>query len=207
MIAIVNLNLGNLASIKKRFDCLKEPSVITSDHNQIRKSNKIILPGVGHYKNAVKELKKLCLWDVLNKEVLVYKKPILGICLGMQLMAKYSEEGDAEGFGWFDAEVVRFKVTDTLTYKIPHSGWNQIFIKKPSPLFSEIHVEQEFSFIHAYHMICHNPSDILCETHYEYPFVSAVQKDNIFGVQFHPEKSHDAGEQLLKNFVFEIKHP
>lgn len=202
MISIIDFGMGNLGSVKHKLDRIGAASVITSDPDQIRKSERLILPGVGHFSNAVHELKTRRLWDILNKEVLVIKKPILGICLGMQLMAKYSEEGDAEGFGWLDAEVVRFKITDTLTYKIPHSGWNQVIVTNTSPLFTEITQEQEFYFVHAYHLICGDSSAILGETSYEYPFVSAVQKHNIFGVQFHPEKSHDAGEQLLKNFVY-----
>lgn len=193
--------MGNVGSVKRKLDRIGAASVITSDPDQIRRSDQLILPGVGHFSNAVHELKTRGLWDILDKEVLVNKKPILGICLGMQLMARHSEEGDAGGFGWLDAEVVLFKITDTLTYKIPHSGWNQVIIKNPSPLFAEITPEQEFSFVHAYHLICRDSSAILGETSYEYSFVSAIQKDNIFGVQFHPEKSHDAGELLLKSFV------
>lgn len=201
MISIIDYGMGNLGSVKRKLDRIGAASVITSDPDQITQSERLILPGVGHFSNAVHELKSRGLWDILDKEVLVNKKPILGICLGMQLMARHSEEGDAEGFGWLDAEVVRFRITDTLTYKIPHSGWNQVIVKKPSPLFVEITPEQEFYFVHAYHLICRDSSAILGETSYEYPFVSAVQKDNLFGVQFHPEKSHDAGELLLKNFV------
>lgn len=201
MISIIDYGMGNLGSVKRKLDRIGAASVITYDPNQIRQSDLLILPGVGHFSNAVHELKTRRLWDILDNEVLVNKKPIMGICLGMQLMARHSEEGDADGFGWLDAEVVRFRITDTLTYKIPHSGWNQIYVKKPSPLFEEIIPEQEFYFVHGYHVICRDSSDILGETCYEYPFVSAVQKGNIFGVQFHPEKSHDAGELLLKNFV------
>lgn len=201
MISIIDYGMGNLGSVKRKLDRIGAASVITSDPDQIRQSDQLILPGVGHFSNAVHELKTRGLWDILDKEVLVNKKPILGICLGMQLMARHSEEGDTDGFGWFEAEVIRFKITDTLKYKIPHSGWNQVIVKNPSPLFAEITPKQEFYFVHAYHFICHNQSDILAETNYEYPFVSAVQKDNIYGVQFHPEKSHDAGELLLYNFA------
>lgn len=201
MIAIVDFNMGNLCSIKRTFDHIGTKSVITSDPGKVRDSDRLILPGVGHFSNAVTELKTRGLWDILNKEVLVYKKPVLGICLGMQLMAHHSEEGNAEGFGWLNAEVVRFRISDTINYKVPHTGWNQIIIKKQSTLLSEITSEKEFYFVHAYHLMCDDPSVILVETVYEYPFVSAVQKDNIYGVQFHPEKSHDAGEFLLKNFV------
>ncbi len=204
MISIIDYGIGNLGSVKRKIDRIGAASVITSDPDQIRQSDRLILPGVGHFSNAVHEMKTRGLWDILNNEVLVFKKPILGICLGMQLMANHSEEGDAEGFGWLEAEVVRFKIPDSLKYKIPHSGWNQITLKKNSPLFAEISADQEFYFVHGYHLTCKNSSDVLGETTYAVPFTSAIQRDNIYGVQFHPEKSHDAGELLLKNFVYGI---
>lgn len=204
MIAIINYGMGNLGSVKRKLNRIGVESVITSDPEVIRKSDKLILPGVGHFGNAVNELKTRGLWDLLNQEALIFKKPILGICLGMQLMAKNSEEGDVAGLGWFDAEVVRFNVKDTLKYKVPHMGWNQIALKKFSLLFSEVDNDASFYFVHSYHMKCNDESDILNETVYEYPFVSAIQKGNIYGVQYHPEKSHEYGEQLLRNFAFKI---
>lgn len=119
----------------------------------------------------------------------------------MQLMAKSSEEGNGNGLGWFDAEVVKFHVSDYLKYKVPHTGWNQIIKSKESRLMKDIPEFSEFYFVHAYHFKCNNPADILNETDYENRFTSAVEKDNIFGVQYHPEKSHVIGEKLLKNFV------
>lgn len=205
MIAIINYGMGNLGSVKRKLDLIGADSLITSDPEVISNSTKLILPGVGHFGNAVNEIKTRDLWDVLNQEVLDKKKPILGICLGMQLMAKKSEEGEAEGFGWFDAEVVRFRIEDKLRFKVPQMGWNQVTLKKPSCLFEGINLQQGFYFVHSYHLKCNDPSDVLNETVYEYPFVSAIQKDNIYGVQFHPEKSHEAGEKLLRNFVFGIK--
>ena len=204
MIAIIDYGMGNLGSVKRKLDRIGVQSVITSDPEEIRNSEKLILPGVGHFGNAVHEIKSRGLWDVLNHQVLSEKKPILGICLGMQLMAKKSEEGDVAGFGWFDAEVIRFKVQDTLTFKVPHMGWNQVVQKKPSALFENINPRESFYFVHSYHLKCNNSSDILNETEYEYPFVSAIQKDNIYGVQYHPEKSHEVGEKLLRNFIFNI---
>ena len=201
MIAIIDYGMGNLGSVKRKLDRIGAESVITFKPEVIRNSEKMILPGVGHFGNAINELKVRGLWDILNKEVLVAKKPILGICLGMQLMAKHSEEGNVSGFGWFDAEVVRFKVKDTLRYKVPHMGWNQVALKKSSPLFENIDLGQGFYFVHSYHLKCNDQSDILNETDYEYPFVSAIQKDNIYGVQFHPEKSHRYGKELLRNFA------
>ena len=201
MIAIINYGMGNIGSIKKKMNRIGVKSIITSNAEEIRGSNKIILPGVGHFAKAVSEIKNRGLWDLLSEQVLVEKKVVLGICLGMQLMAKRSEEGDAEGFGWFDAKVIRFKVSDTTRYKIPHIGWNTTNLVKDSPLYKNIDSNSEFYFVHSYHIQCNNLNDILSETIYDYPFTSAIQKENIFGVQFHPEKSHDAGEMLLRNFV------
>jgi imidazole glycerol-phosphate synthase subunit HisH len=201
MIAIVNYGMGNLNSVKKKLTRLGINVVISNNPSDISKADKLILPGVGHFQKAVENLKQLQLWDILNDIVLLKQRPILGICLGMQLMAKHSQEGDAEGFGWFDAEVIKFNVNDNLIHKIPHTGWNQIIKVKNSLLMKDIPDLSEFYFVHSYHLECNHKADILNETEYEYKFVSAVEKGNIFGVQYHPEKSHDIGEQLLKNFL------
>ena len=201
MIAIIDYGMGNLGSVKKKMDRIGVKSIITSDAEEIKNSNKIILPGVGHFAKAVSEIKSRGLWDLLSKQVLVERKLILGICLGMQLMAKQSEEGDAEGFGWFDAKVIRFKVSDTIIYKIPHMGWNTMKEIKESPLFEKINFNSEFYFVHSYHLKCNDSNNILAETIYDYSFTSVIQEGNIFGVQFHPEKSHDVGERLLMNFI------
>lgn len=193
--------MGNLGSIKRKMDIMHVESIITSNEHEINNSNKIILPGVGHFAKAVSEIKNRGLWDLLMDQVLNRNKKILGICLGMQLMAKHSEEGETDGFGWFDANVIRFKVSDTRKYKVPHMGWNTTIQVKDSPLFEKINPDSEFYFVHSYHVLCNNPGDVLAETIYDYTFTSAFQKENIFGVQFHPEKSHDAGEIILRNFV------
>jgi len=201
MIAIIDYGMGNLGSVKKKLDRIGVESVITSDAKAIENSQKIILPGVGHFGKAVSEIKRRGLWDLLSEQVLISKKPILGICLGMQLMAKHGEEGNAKGFGWFDANVIRFKVSDTTRFKVPHIGWNNAIPEKESPLFKDISPEAMFYFVHSYHFKCNNKEDILTSTEYDYQFTSSIQKDNIFGVQFHPEKSHDDGVVLLRNFV------
>jgi glutamine amidotransferase len=201
MLAIIDYGMGNLGSVKKKMDRIGVKSIITSNVQEIKNSNKIILPGVGHFAKAVFEIKNRGLWDLLSEQVLIEKKPILGICLGMQIMAKHSEEGDVNGLGWFDAEVVKFQVKDKLKFKVPHIGWNQISKTKESTIMNEIPDTSEFYFVHSYYFRCNNPGDILNETEYEANFTSAIEKENIFGVQYHPEKSHDVGELLLKNFV------
>lgn len=201
MIGIIDYGMGNLGSVSRKLDLIGFPSIISSNIAVLENSDKLILPGVGHFSKAVRELKSRKLWDFLSEEVIIKKKPILGICLGMQLMAKHSEEGNAYGLGWFDAKVIKFNIKDTLKYKVPHIGWNHITISKKCSLFDNVDLEPGYYFVHSYHYLCNNNEDILNETMYEYQFVSAVQKDNIFGVQYHPEKSHDAGVQLLKNFA------
>jgi glutamine amidotransferase len=200
-IVIIDFGMGNLNSVKKKLARLNINAIITSDVKIIELADKIILPGVGHFAVAMTKLLALNLIGVLNHEVLIKKKPVLGICLGMQLMAKHSEEGNSAGLGWFDANVIKFKIKDAYKHKIPHTGWNQIEIAKASPLMLNIPNLSEFYFVHAYHFITSNQSDILNYSDYEYKFVSGVEKENIFGVQYHPEKSHDLGEQILKNFI------
>ena len=200
-ITIVDYGMGNLRSVQKCLQRINTSAIITSDPNEVLSANKIILPGVGHFKKAVENLKQKRIWDAINEAVLVKKVPILGICLGMQLMAKHSEEGDVMGFGWFDADVVRFKVSNTLKFKVPHTGWNQIIQSKDSPLMLRIPALSEFYFVHSYHIHCNNTEDILNQTEYDDRFTSAIEKGNIYGVQYHPEKSHDVGESLLRNFT------
>ena len=200
-IIVIDYGMGNLNSVKRKLNLIGLNALISSDLKDIENADKLILPGVGHFQKAIENIKKLQLWDIINEVVLIKKKPILGICLGMQLMAKSSEEGNCSGFGWFDANVVKFNVKDNLKYKIPHTGWNQIDKVKESNLMTNIPEYSEFYFVHSYHFKCNNSNDILNETDYEYKFTSAVEKENIFGVQYHPEKSHDIGEQLLKNFI------
>ncbi len=204
MIGIVDYGMGNLGSIRRKLDRIKQNNVISDNPDILSQADKLILPGVGHFSKAVDELKKRCLWDFLNQEVLENKKPVLGICLGMQLMAAHSEEGDCEGFGWFDATVVRFHVSDKLRYKIPHMGWNDVSLLYESPLFTNVDMSQGFYFVHSYHIKCNNKHEILGTTTFDYPFVSAIVRENIVGMQFHPEKSHDAGEMVLRNFCEEF---
>lgn len=193
--------MGNLRSVQKKFDRLTTNVRISSDINEIANARKLVLPGVGHFANGVRKLKESGIWDVLNQKVLVEQTPILGICLGMQLMARFSEEGNVAGLGWFDADVVRFQVSDTLTYKVPHIGWNTTDCPTESPLFADVPADAMFYFVHSYHLFCHDPRDVLAMTTYDYPFASAIRKGTIYGTQFHPEKSHDWGQQMIANFI------
>ena len=200
-LAIVDYGMGNLHSVKKKLDRLKTTASITSNPRDIVKADKIILVGVGHFAQAMKNIKELALLDALNEVAIIKKKPVLGICLGMQLMAKDSEEGNTEGLGWLDANVRKMQVDDTLKFKIPHTGWNKIIQSKKSHLMKGIPESSEFYFVHSYYLKSNETSNILNETEYCFKFTSAIEKDNIFGVQYHPEKSHDVGEVLLKNFI------
>jgi len=200
-LTIVDYRMGNLNSVKKKLDRLKTTVSITSNPKDIVKADKIILVGVGHFAKAMKNIKELNLLDALNEVAIVKKKPVLGICLGMQLMAKDSEEGKTEGLGWLDANVRKMQVDDTLKFKIPHTGWNKIIQSKKSHLMKGIPESSEFYFVHSYYLKPNETSNTLNETEYCFKFTSAIEKDNIFGVQYHPEKSHDVGEVLLKNFI------
>jgi glutamine amidotransferase len=200
-IVILDYQMGNIFSIEKILKSLGKTPIVSNKREIILSADKIILPGVGHFSNAMNNLKKMNLIEPLNFFALEKKKPILGICLGMQLMAEKSEEGDANGLGWIDAIVKKFSINNKLNYKVPQMGWNTINIKKESLLMKNIPDNSEFYFIHSYYVDCRNEEDILNTTKYESNFVSATQKNNIFGVQYHPEKSHDSGKQVVKNFL------
>ncbi len=198
MIIVIDYGMGNLGSIANMIKKVGYKCIITSDLEEIKKATKLILPGVGSFDNGMKNLENLGMIEVLNQKVLVEKTPILGICLGMQLMTKSSEEGNLLGLGWIEADTKKF-VSDTL--KIPHMGWNTIKHQKNSKLFDESENEKRFYFVHSYCVNCNQEVDILTNTNYIQDFVSSFQKENIVGVQFHPEKSHKFGMSLIKNFV------
>lgn len=200
-IHIVDYGMGNIFSVQKKLIQENVEVSISADHQDIFKADKIILLGVGHFKKAMDNLKELNLIEPLNNFALIKKKPILGICLGMQLMAKFSEEGNSQGLGWIDASVKKFKTSDSQKFKIPHMGWNTINLSKDSALMRNISIDEEFYFVHSFFMKPNKPELILNETTYIDKFCSGIEQENIFGVQYHPEKSHDAGRALLQNFI------
>jgi glutamine amidotransferase len=200
MITIIDYKVGNLGSIQNMLKKIGQESVITSDHDKISIADKLILPGVGAFGNGMGKIEELGLKDIINKKVLEEKTPILGICLGAQLMTKCSEEGGANGFAWVDADTKRFNIEKDSRLKVPHMGWNDVNLKKSSKLFHDMHDDPRFYFVHSYHFNFNNNNQVLLTTDYSYEFVSAFEFENILGVQFHPEKSHKFGMKLLKNF-------
>ncbi|NOU18346.1 MAG: imidazole glycerol phosphate synthase subunit HisH [Bacteroidales bacterium] len=201
MITIINYGMGNLGSITNMIKRVGFSSEITSDLLKIESASKIILPGVGHFDKAMQNIISLGLLDIIKKKALVDKTPILGICLGMQLMCKNSEEGNEKGIGLINAEVKKFKFSNNILYKVPHMGWNLINISKESPLLFGMNETPRFYFVHSYYVMCNDINDVLSTTSYGFDFHSSFAHNNIMGVQFHPEKSHKFGMQLLKNFI------
>ena len=200
MITIVNYKMGNLRSIVNALDYLGIASCVTGSPQKISKSEKLILPGVGSFFAAMHNLKTMCLIEPLNEVVLVNKRPVLGICLGMQLLAEYgTEDGEIQGLGWIPAKIRRFKFDDA-SVRIPHTGFNSVhFGSKKSSLYSSLDDCADFYFAHSYHMIC-DEQYVSGWADYEKKFVASVERENVYGVQFHPEKSQSNGLVALHNF-------
>jgi len=200
MISIINYGLGNLGSIRNMFKKIGYESRIVESPEELESATKIILPGVGAFDTGMKNLQDGKWIDSLNRRVLIDKVPVLGICLGMQLMCRKSEEGKMQGLSWIDADAKKFKFEDK-SLKIPHMGWNECIAKKESNLIDNDFNERRFYFVHSYYVDTDLPTDVLFETQYGGKFTSAFEKDNIIGMQFHPEKSHKFGLSILKNFA------
>ena len=200
-IVVVDYGTGNVNSVKRALERVGNACVISSQAKDVTQADKLILPGVGHFTKAMANLEELGLLDALNETVLIKHKAVLGICLGMELMATMSQEGNMPGLQWLEAEAIRFKVSMAARHKVPHMGWNRVQTKKASTLMKGVDELSEFYFAHSYHLKINDQSDLLTETEYGIPFPSAVERNNIFGVQFHPEKSHRIGVQVLKNFI------
>ena len=204
MITIVDFGSGNVAAISNIYKRLNLPYSVASSPQELLCATKLILPGVGAFDQTMLRLNSLGFTDVLNEMVLHKKTPILGVCVGMQVMAKSSEEGELSGFGWIDATVNKLDEAE-LERKpyLPHMGWNAVELcdHPHAKLLEGIDVEKGFYFLHAYYFSCNNPFDRLCFTDYGLTFTSAVASGNIYGVQFHPEKSHLNGIKLFQNFA------
>lgn len=200
MITIVQYGLGNIASVVNMIRKVGGKSKVTNNRDEIFAASKIILPGVGSFDHGIEQLRKLNLFSVL-KEKATKGTPLLGICLGMQLLANRSEEGRSKGLGLIDADFKKFSFENDSTYRVPHVGWNHVNVVKKNPLFTKTGNEQRFYFTHSYYAICKNQTDVLATTEYGILFTSVYSRDNIYGLQFHPEKSHRFGMLLIKRFI------
>jgi len=203
-IVIIDYKMGNLRSVQKAFARCGFDAKISSDPDVIKGADRLILPGVGHFKLGMENLTKLNLIDTIKEKVLVDKTPILGICLGMQLFTNFSEEGDVSGLGLIDAVTLRFPFVKDRKLKIPHIGWNVVKPVTASENFKNLMDDASFYFVHSYYVKCRNAEDVLGVSEYGIEFHSAVLHENVIGMQFHPEKSHKYGLKLISNFIREF---
>lgn len=199
MIVIVDYGMGNLGSIVNMFKRIGVHAKLTSDLTEIETASKILLPGVGSFDKAMTNINNSGMKEVLDRQVLEYKKPVLGICLGMQLLTRGSEEGKLQGLSWIRAETLRFPSLPNL--RVPHMGWNTVIPVSNSKILRNLSDEARFYFVHSYRVHVDNEEDSILKCHYGITFDAAIQNNNIYGAQFHPEKSHRFGMQLLKNFA------
>jgi imidazole glycerol-phosphate synthase subunit HisH len=200
-VVIINYGMGNVDSVKRAIEECGGSAVVSNDTETLSTATHIILPGVGNFKTGMEHLKAYDLISQLEEQVIHGKKPFLGICLGMQLLADTGwESGETRGLGWIHGEVKRF-LPHNDSIRIPHIGWNEVHFTRDSPLFAGIESGKDFYFVHSYHFMGCRNEEILGTTPYGYNFPSVVNKGNIYGVQFHPEKSQKTGFDLIKNFL------
>jgi imidazole glycerol-phosphate synthase subunit HisH len=201
MISIVNYGMGNLGSVQNMFKRIGAASQIINTVPEILQAKKLLLPGVGAFGNAMQLIDDQNFRAALEQKVLVEKTPILGICLGMQLLTNGSEESPgSKGLGFVDANSIKFNLEDK-GLKVPHMGWNYIFETKQNDFIKDLPSNPKFYFVHSYYVKCNQPQDELAHCDYGKPFTAMVQKDNVYGAQFHPEKSHKYGMKLFENFA------
>jgi imidazole glycerol-phosphate synthase subunit HisH len=201
MIVIVDYGIGNLASVSNMFKKIGVKDVVVSgNHELISRASKLLLPGVGAFDGGMGNLEQSGLIAVLNQKALVEKVPVLGICLGMQLLTKRSEEGQKSGLGWIDAETVKFNPDPALKLKVPNMGWNYINVKHDNALI-DMKSKNRFYFVHSYYVKCFDEKQSLATSNFGIEYTCLVNKENIFGAQFHPEKSLKFGMKVLENFA------
>ena len=201
MITIINYGLGNLGSVQNMLKRIGAPCKITSDLKEIEDAQKILLPGVGAFDSAIQKIDELNLRSVLVHKAKVDKIPFLGICLGMQLLTRGSEEGVLNGLDLVPAKTIKFNFDNTQNLKIPHMGWNYVKVNTQSKLTEGFTPEHRFYFVHSYKVVCDDNTNSILKTNYGGDFDAAIQNENVFGTQFHPEKSHKYGMHLLTNFA------
>lgn len=201
MIAIIDYGMGNVRSVRNALEYIGEEAIVTADSGEIEQADRLILPGVGAFGDAMTNLETRGLPRLLGREVLERRKPFLGICLGLQLLAKTSaEHGRHAGLGWIDGEVVKFEPVSG--QKVPHMGWNDVHPEAAHPLLAGLRADQLcFYFVHSLHLVCKTVGDVIATCRYGRPFTAAIARGNIAAMQFHPEKSQDNGVQVLKNFA------
>jgi imidazole glycerol-phosphate synthase subunit HisH len=199
-VTIVDYGLGNIASVSNMVRKVGGRPIVVTDKQNVMSASRLILPGVGSFDHGISQLHELDLFSSLQTKA-NEGIPLLGICLGMQLLSNASEEGDSIGLGLIDAEFKRFNVKEEPGLRVPHVGWNVVKPSRENPLIATDADEQRFYFTHSYHAVCCNEDDILSNTVYGHTFPSAYSHHNVFGVQFHPEKSHKFGMALMKNFL------
>lgn len=199
-VGVIDYGMGNIGSICKMLRHVGTEPVVSSEPKQLRTADKLILPGVGHFDRAMANLAAAGLIDEL-KEVQGRGMPLLGICLGMQLLCRSSEEGTEPGLGFVDAHVRRFDFPADSRIKVPHMGWRELKIAHPSALLTGLDETSRFYFVHSFFVDCADGSDVLARSNYGLDFVAALERDSVRGVQFHPEKSHRFGIRLFQNFV------
>lgn len=201
MIGIIDYGLGNVKAFANVYKKLNISNRIVRYPQDLDKVSKIILPGVGAFDHAMHKLQQSGMKQILTERVLDHKVPVLGICVGMQILARSSEEGNASGLGWVNAKVKRFCPEPESDMQIPHMGWNDIRLMRENAILHDLEQDSRFYFLHSFYFEVDHNEDMIAATDYYGEFASVVNKGNVFGVQFHPEKSHQWGIKLLKNFV------